>query len=243
MKVGTDSILLGCLTSIESGARILDVGTGTGVIALILAQRSERWANSITGLDIDPGCAALAASNFAKSTWSHRMDSVCLPIQQYGSAGQPYDLIVCNPPFFAGSLPSDAQRSRSRSVTSLSPTELASAANALLSEAGRLSFIVPAESSNPFRAACQSQGLFLQRVVTIHAQAGSEARREVLEFVRNSNAKRTVESMTIEYDHHNYTPEFHRLTSPFYLPRTFRHMKGNGDYFRPAGSDNDLIRN
>ncbi len=117
MKVGTDGVLLGAWTPVrDADRRVLDVGTGTGLIALMLAQRTT--AARITALDVDPDCVGQARENANASPWGHRIGTVCSPVQEFGDG--PFDLIVSNPPFYDNSLPSpDAARTTARHTASL----------------------------------------------------------------------------------------------------------------------------
>ena len=125
MKVGTDGVLLGAWAEVRPGdRRMLDVGTGTGLIALMLAQRSAAW---ITAVDIDVECATQAAENFAASPWADRLDAVSVAVQRYDPV-EKFDLIVSNPPYYVDSLLSpDEGRNTARHAAGLPFGELAAA--------------------------------------------------------------------------------------------------------------------
>ena len=122
MKVGTDGVLLGAWAEVRPGdRRMLDVGTGTGLIALMLAQRSAAW---ITAVDIDVECATQAAENFAASPWADRLDAVSVAVQRYDPV-EKFDLIVSNPPYYVDSLLSpDEGRNTARHAAGLPFGEL-----------------------------------------------------------------------------------------------------------------------
>ena len=141
MKVGTDGVLLGAWAEVRPGdRRMLDVGTGTGLIALMLAQRSAAW---ITAVDIDVECATQAAENFAASPWADRLDAVSVAVQRYDPV-EKFDLIVSNPPYYVDSLLSpDEGRNTARHAAGLPFGELAAAVVRLLSPGGRFALVLP----------------------------------------------------------------------------------------------------
>ncbi|MBQ6583784.1 MAG: methyltransferase, partial [Alistipes sp.] len=140
MKVGTDGVLLGAWADCSSASSILDIGTGTGVIALMLAQRSS--ARHIVGVDIDTAAVECAAANFAASPWAERLTAVESSVQEFG--GERFDLIVSNPPYFVDSLHSpDGQRTVARHTTELTFETLDCSVCRLLADGGRFALILP----------------------------------------------------------------------------------------------------
>ena len=141
MKVGTDGVLLGAWAEVRPGdRRMLDVGTGTGLIALMLAQRS---AARITAVDVDAECATQAAENFAASPWADRLDAVAVAVQRYDPVER-FDLIVSNPPYYVDSLLSpDEGRNTARHAAGLPFGELAAAVVRLLAPGGRFALVLP----------------------------------------------------------------------------------------------------
>lgn len=135
MKVGTDGVLLGAWVALGAADRLLlDVGTGTGVIALMLAQRSP--AAGVTALDIDAACAEQARANADRSPWGGRVTTCCAPVQKYRPE-EPFDLVVSNPPYYDRSLlPPDAGRTTARHTVALTHGELIAAACRLLAPRG-----------------------------------------------------------------------------------------------------------
>ena len=133
MKVGTDGVLLGAWVSLRpSDCRLLDVGTGTGVIALMLAQRAPQA--EVTAIDIDEACAVQARGNADRSAWRARITVCCAPVQDYRT-GLPFDLLVSNPPYYDRSLlPPDAGRTTARHAVSLDSAGLLAAADRLVIE-------------------------------------------------------------------------------------------------------------
>ena len=190
MKVGTDGVLLGAwATLLPEDCQALDIGTGTGVIALMLAQRSANTAHSansqmaIIGIDIDEAAAGEAASNFAASPWASRLTARAVSLQVF--SGSEFDLIVSNPPFFSASLKApDAQRCTARHNDTLPPADLIQAARRLLSLSGRLSVIYPPEEARSFVMEAESAGLYLSRLTRVISVAGQPPKRHLMEFSR-----------------------------------------------------------
>ena len=211
MKVGTDGVLLGAWATVSPEDRLaLDVGTGTGVIALMLAQRSAGL--EIIGIDIDEAAAGEAASNFAASPWASHLAARPVSLQTFISEWeqQPFDLIVSNPPFFSASLKApDAQRRTARHNDTLPLVELLAAARRLLSPSGRLSVIYPPEEARAFVMESESAGLYLSRLTRVISVAGQPPKRHLMEFSRTP-AQPLFTDLVIG------SPEYSTLTADFY---------------------------
>lgn len=179
MKVGTDSDLLGTMAA--TGTRILDIGTGTGVLSLIMAQRCPDAR--ITAVEIDESAIKDAAANFAASPFADRIQLIHSSIQDFADA-QPqggFDCVICNPPYFDKSLEcDDLGRNRARHTSSLSFEELARCAWHVLGEGGVFSVCIPPEVYNTFCGQCSIQGFFLQDVFWIKTTPRRAAKRLVL---------------------------------------------------------------
>lgn len=215
MKVGTDGVLLGAWAEVRpDDRRMLDIGTGTGVIALMLAQRS---AARIEAVDIDPDCAEQAAGNFAASPWSGRLEARCLPIQEYAPDGR-FDLIVSNPPYYVGSLHSpDQGRNRARHADSLPFGELVRAVVRLLADGGRFALILPPDEMRLFRSAALGR-LFPLRWTEVCSTPRRGVRRVLAEFCAQPVPPPEVGRLIIqEGGPDSYTGEYRRLTGDFYL--------------------------
>ncbi len=215
MKVGTDGVLLGAWAALGADdRRLLDVGTGTGVIALMLAQRSP--AARITALDIDPACVAEARGNAGRSPWAGRVETLCMPVQEYRPE-EPFDLIVSNPPYYDRSLlPPDAGRTTARHTVTLSYGELIAAAYRLLASEGRLAVILPAAESLRFREQANGR-LALRRLTEVWSTPRSGVKRCLMEFVRGDVATTASDHLVIEEAPNRFTEEYRRLTRDFYL--------------------------
>lgn len=216
MKVGTDGVLLGAWVNIYGEERrILDIGTGTGVIALMMAQRSEA---SVDGVEIDEASALQATENVEASPWSERVSIHHTEIQGY-RPNERYDLIVSNPPYFVDSLTSpDSGRTTARHTTQLSFTELVDAVARLLGPDGRFAIILPTQESQLFDVQSHKK-LHLHRRCNIHSREGGEVKRVMSEYkLGDNNTKIEPEEISIERDkRHDYTDEYRKLTGDFYL--------------------------
>ena len=219
MKVGTDGTLLGAwaLMPGEASGRVLDIGTGTGLIALMMAQRYPEA--EVTAIDIDAGAVSQARENVAASPCARRVTVMEMALQQMGEssrvADQPssrYDALVCNPPFFVNSLVCpDARRTAARHASSLPLTDLTAAASVLLSNGGELSVILPADLHSSMDAAAALSGLFAHRVCRFFTSVRKPAKRVLLAYGRQPAD--TFEQTQLVLGDDNYR----QLVAPFYL--------------------------
>ena len=215
MKLGTDGVLLGAWAGVgESDRRILDIGTGTGVIALMMAQRAVNA--HIAAVEIDAPSAADARENAAASPWNDRVEVVECDIAEYRPDGR-FDLILSNPPYFSESLlPPDAGRAAARHTESLTFGTLADAVVRLLAPEGRFALILPTEEALRFRTIAVGRGLFPQRVTEVWSTPRSGAIRLLAEYSavplpEPPSADRIV------IDDGGFTPQYRELTKEFYL--------------------------
>lgn len=218
MKVGTDGVLLGAWTTTDNVSRILDIGTGTGLIALMLAQRSNAI---IVAVDAEENAYNQATINFNASPWKERLPLIHSKIQDY-QTDEKFDLIVSNPPYFTGYYSSDdLSRDIARSADMLLPYEdLITAANRLLKEEGRLSLILPADQQVKFVAIALENRFSLSRCTKVRTKTGKEPKRVLLEFVYTENKIELQSSeLVIQADDNGrvYTPEYINLIKDFYL--------------------------
>ncbi|MBO4572068.1 MAG: methyltransferase [Bacteroidales bacterium] len=229
-KVGTDGVLLGAWVHLDGTEKhILDVGTGTGVIALMLAQRTSRHSrldreSVVVGIDIDAPSAKEAAANFNASPWRTRMAAFRGDFRGLGgSEAHPlsflrckYDLIISNPPFFTGSLKApDERRSDARHSDTLTFRELAAEASCLLSDEGRLAVIYPAEEAENLAGTALEAGLFPVRICRVSTKKGKAPKRVMMEFSRQKKEP-LIEELFIQ-EGEGYTEEYKSLTRDFYL--------------------------
>lgn len=218
MKVGTDGVLLGAWMRLEpSCRRVLDIGTGTGLVALMAAQRTAEWGAEVVGVEIDAAAAEDAAENFNSSPWNDRLQLYNSDIKEF-SSDEPFDHVVSNPPYFVASLTSpDAARSMARhSSEGLSFDELACSAARLLSEEGLFTVVLPTISAGDMVVAAARRGLFLARRMDVSSKTAGASIRVLLEFSRRS-LPTLRESLTIHLPGGDYSPEYKALTQAFYL--------------------------
>ena len=216
MKVGTDGVLLGAWVALDgSERRVLDIGTGTGLIALMLAQRAPQAA--ITGVDlIDLG---EARSNADRSPWGDRVAFVQQPVQAFEA--DPFDLVVSNPPFFVESLLCpDEGRTTARHAVELPFEELRDAVVHLMSDAGRFALVLPLQEATRFEEL--SKGVLRAvRRTEVRTTPRHAAKRVLVEFRKASHAADLPclcdELMIGTGEHECYTEEYRRLTGDFYL--------------------------
>ena len=216
MKVGTDGVLLGAWCNCIGAQRILDIGTGTGLLAIMAAQRSNA---KITAVEIDANACIDAITNFDNSPWANRLELLNLPIQEFAEdSPEHFDCIICNPPFFSNSLktPSDG-RNLARHDDSLTPTDLFDCTAKLLTNNGLISIIIPIERLDEYKFEAQKHQLFITRKTTIQPTENLPPHRIMAEF-SYTNSKTIEENLIIEQGgRHNYSTEYINLTKDFYL--------------------------
>jgi len=217
MKVGTDSVMLGAWADVDGCHEILDIGTGTGVIALMLAQRNE--LSIIHGVEIDEAAVEEAEFNFTQSPFSDRMRSFKYPIQRFAEdTVQRYDLIVCNPPFFTGGILSAQQdRAAVRHTIKLPHDELLIAVRTLLKPAGKFSLVLPYLEGLRFKEIAQMSGLYCNKVTGVKPSPLEAVERMLMQFSRKPKEYQYNEISIRNVDLNNYTTEYKTLTSEFYL--------------------------
>lgn len=214
MKVGTDGVLLGAWTDVNHSQRMLDIGTGTGLIALMLAQRCPQA--SITAIDIDTDAVGQAQENVLLSPWSDRVDVKLQDICKY-LTDKHFDTIVSNPPYFIDSLkcPND-QRNTARHTDTLDAERLLESVARLLTDDGRFSIILPAEQTDLLIQTAYAQGLYPSRKTTVITRPGLSPKRILMEFQKTKEAFQPDE-LIIELERHVYSEGYIALTKDFYL--------------------------
>lgn len=232
MKVNTDGVLLGALMSIRaSDKRLLDVGTGTGTVALMAAQRlsdmileksgTEACTSfDIMAIDIDEPSASEASDNFVRSPWASCLNAGNVSFDDFAGslpADHRYDLVFSNPPYFESSLRApDERRRNARHSETLSYRDLVDFSAEYLNDRGRLSVILPSDMEVDLMRYARMNGLFAFRTVRISTVPGRTPRRIVAEFSRERKDRPAEESLTIQ-EKGRYTVQYTDLTSPFYL--------------------------
>ena len=225
--VGTDAVLLGAWADVQGVRRFLDIGTGTGVVALMVAQRlsaGQDWKG--LGIEIHPGSASLARSNFAASPWAHQLDIQEGPVQQFSgpngsSVEEPetYDLIVSNPPFFSERTVSpDKTRSLGRHTASLSPLDLLEAVKQWLAPNGRFCVILPTLEGRQLCELAVPEGLYWTKIVEVRSRPGKPVERLLLQFEKSPySMERDARCLFAGATWNSYSAEFQEMTRDFYL--------------------------
>ena len=213
MKVGTDAVILGAWANVSNTDSVLDIGTGCGLIALMVAQRSN---GHITAIDIDENASIQCKENFMASPWHKRLDAVFGAVQQFDSESR-FDLIVCNPPFFKNALKTpDAQRNIARHNDNLSFESLLVSVDRLLNDNGTFAFILPNDEANQVITLAVAHQFYPNRCCTVVSRDGKTSNRLIIELSRNeSEVKR--ETLTIRDLNNQFTLQYKELTKDFYL--------------------------
>ena len=213
MKVGTDGVLLGAWGCVE-GKRILDIGTGTGVIALMAAQRNPEA--KVLGIDVDEAAVLQAKENVAESPFSSRVECVLQNVLTFEPEAT-FDAILCNPPFFTeDTLPDDKGRALARNSKSLPFSQLIRKVASLLAENGKFSVIIPNDSVQEFVGLCLLENLHLERRCIVRTKANKPPRRAMLTFSRNASITED-KGMCLLADDGTRSEAYKTLTNDFYL--------------------------
>lgn len=216
MKVGTDGTLLGAWAQMPMArGRILDIGTGTGLIALMMAQRFPDA--SVVGIDIDSEAVAQAQENVEESPFAQRITIRQADVLQFDDEGK-FDAIVCNPPYFVNALTCpDQQRTTARHTVSLSYEGLMQRVARLLTTEGLFSVVIPVDSRSALETAAYLNGLFLSRVCMVKTTPRKAPKRCMIEFVKHIKNEIDIEDGIIEEAPCVRSDWYQRLTAEFYL--------------------------
>lgn len=218
MKIGTDGVLLGAWSPIpENTISVLDIGTGTGIIALMIAQRSN--AEQIDAVEIDEEAYEQATENFESSPWSDRLFCFHAGLDELIEEPEDeYDLIISNPPFYTENFKTeDAQRDLARFEDAMPFEMLIEAADLLLSENGIFSVIIPFKEEENFLALAKEFELFPMKITRVKGTPTSEVKRSLMAFKRFITQEFEMDELVIEIERHVYAAEYISLTKDFYL--------------------------
>lgn len=214
MKVGTDGVLLGAWCEVGEARHVLDVGTGSGLIALQIAQRNP--VAQIVGIEIEAEAASQALENCSVTPWSDRIQIICADFKNFECI-HPFDVIVSNPPFFVDALRSpDTQRRLARHIEGLNYDVLFRHARSLLAANGHLSIITPSEVENLVMDSAWECGFYPHRQTQVFTKPGKPCRRILWKFGMTF-APCSQETLCIESKEGGYTDEYTALTRDFYL--------------------------
>jgi tRNA1Val (adenine37-N6)-methyltransferase len=214
MKVGIDGVLLGAWAHLEDATRILDIGTGTGLLALMAAQRSNAM---IEAVELDTEAASEALFNFRNSEWQSRISLTVGSFQTFESS-QAYDHIISNPPFFDNSpKPDNLKRAQARHADSLSLDELLGKSMTLLSPNGKISLILPADKEERLRFLVRGKALYINRLSRIAPDEMKKPHRLLVELSADSTSVDGPDIFIRNAGSFDYTSQYRELTRDFYL--------------------------
>lgn len=222
MKIGTDGVLLGAWTPlINNPYNVLDIGAGTGILSLMLAQRSNAAPNNvgiIDAIEIDEDAYEQCVENFEASPWGDKLFCFHAGLDEFVDEPEDeYDLIISNPPFYTDDYKTDnTSRDLARFEDALPFEELIEAAALLLSDNGIFSVIIPYKEEERFVSLCKELDLFPLKITRVKGTPTSEIKRSLLAFCRIEQTP-LIDELTIEISRHEYTPEYIELTKDFYL--------------------------
>jgi len=227
MKVGTDGVLLGAWVSLSNAPRtILDIGAGTGLIALMLAQRSD--ALTIDAVELEPDAHGQCVENFEASPWADRLfcyhadwTEFVKELTEDVRSMDPYDLIVSNPPFYRshslkGENSRGEARMKARFFRALPFEKLLNGVSLMLSDTGIFAIIIPYSEEEGFITLAATFQLYPKRITRVKGNPASEIKRSLLEFTF-AKSDPTINRLTIEQERHQYTQDYIDLTKDFYL--------------------------
>lgn len=216
MKVGTDAVLLGSWVEVADAKSILDIGTGTGIIALMLAQKSLA---EIDAIDIDESAFIQAKENVALCQWKNRIHVFHSSLQAFTTKSEhQYDLIVSNPPYFIDSSKAIANaRTAARHTDSLPFEELLSGVIKLLHPKGKFCVILPSKEAELFRDLAEAKKLHLDKILRVKTRADKKEKRLLMQFEFNPTSFSESSIIIEEGERHSYSEDYKKLTSAYYL--------------------------
>lgn len=217
MKVGTDGVLLGAWVELDESLKsILDIGTGTGLIALQIAQRID--CKTIDALEIESNAFEQAVGNFENSDWSDRLFCYHTSLQEFANEiDEKYDLIISNPPYYNDTFKDvENKRAIARHTITLSFNTLLSSSAKLLSEFGTCAFIVPYKEEDVFIKIAKDNKLFPQRITRVRGNINTNFKRSLLQF-SFSNLNPVIDELAIEIERHVFTEKYINIVKDFYI--------------------------
>ncbi len=216
MKVSTEACIFGASVEVDFASKILDIGAGTGLLSLMMAQRTNA---QITAVEINDQAAEQCKENFEKSPWADRLSIVHSSIQDFSQSCQTkFDVIISNPPFYNNHLkPRDNSRAVAMHNDLLTSKEIAQAIYILIKNDGVFYLLSPSESLPYFRKAFSARGLHANTLTTILNRKGGPVFREITRVSLNRQENNLPSNIVIRNDNDNYTTEFRTLLSPYYL--------------------------
>jgi len=218
MKIGTDGVLLGAWCPIDNNPiSVLDIGAGTGILSLMLAQRSN--AEQIDAIEIDDDAYEQCVENFESSSWSDRLFCFHAGLDEFiEDPEDQYDVIISNPPFYIEDYKTEnEQRDLARFQDALPFEDLVEAADLLLSENGIFAVIIPFKEEEKIIALANHFELYPFKITRVKGTPTTKIKRSLLAFSRTQNTKFPIDELTLETSRHQYTEDYIALTKDFYL--------------------------
>ena len=214
LKISTEACLFGAWASLKARGNCLDIGTGCGLLASILAQANPTC--SVNALEIHPEVAKLASENFQSGPFQNRLKVIQTDVSEY-NPDEKFDFICSNPPFFMNHLAaSDEAKHMAIHADHLSPADLAKAIDKLLQETGEFAVLYPADVLVLFEQSLNANGLFIHEKVTIHSNPSSPVLRIMASGSREKSSAKEGR-INIKTDQGEYSPEFIELLRPYYI--------------------------
>lgn len=217
MKVGTDGVLIGAWANVADSSKILDVGTGTGLIAIMAAQRNA--TASIDAIEVDSGAFNQAKENVQACAWSERINLHLIDFRSFSqNCAQRFDHIITNPPFYNSTLkPTQKERAVARHDESLDLSTIIKGAAALLYDRGRLSMILPASIFPDLKMIAHTNGFFISALTYVKPTPSKPPHRILVELNQTKTEYKVNEMIIEEFGRHQYSDAYKQLTRPFYL--------------------------
>ena len=218
MKIGTDAVLLGAWTRLNQPINsILDIGAGTGVIALQMAQLYD--AETIDAVELEPNAYEQCVENFENSPWSDRLFCYHSFFQEFvDEIEEKYDLIISNPPFYNATFnSSDNNRNQARQTATLTFDELLYGVSKLLNDKGFFSVIIPFSEEESFIDKARQNSLFPQKITRVKGNNKAKIKRSLLLFAFNKTDNPQIEELILEKERHIFTEAYKKLVNDFYL--------------------------
>jgi len=216
MRIGTDAVLLGAWINPEKRSEMLDIGTGCGVIALMMAQKCNA---AVTAIDIDENSARQASGNFRNSPWNSRMNAIHCSFQEFTRLPtKSFDLVITNPPYFRNSLRSPLKnRNMARHDDQLNTRDLLTGVAGILHSTGKFCLILPAGDALSFQSDAKEHNLLLVRQLMVKSKPGTNPKRIAMEFVFSAPGFVVTEEIIIRREDNSFTGAYRELTKDFYL--------------------------
>lgn len=216
MKVGTDAVLLACSVPPNQSGKILDIGSGSGLISLCLAQKNP--AAEIFAVEIDHAAYLQSMRNFKNSTWNNRLNAVNTSIQNYArNIDLKFDYILCNPPFFKNNAQLSGSRKSARQDIDLTFSDLLYSVDCLIANTGMFNCILPTERSEEIIYLAEHFNFFPNFHLQVKGKKTLLPKRTILSFSRKAIMELEIEQMCVYDDDHSYTSQYREFTKEFYL--------------------------